>query len=258
MDGVRRNPRVDGIKNPDNPADTQCMNSAKAETALQNEVAVDLNVQIGETVQISPVESGVRHYVRLIGYLKGHSVIVTTPRHDGKVMLVRDGQLYNVRMLSGNSVQGYQCKVLRAANVPYPHLHLSYPRQVASVVVRNAERIPTRLTVAVNNESPDWNGMKAIPATMIDVSLTGAMLVSEMPLGKVGDRITVLMKPVVGGSEQLLSMPATIRRILDEETFAQDPAGARYGIQFGEVQDTDRLVLHAFVYEQMHLHGTHP
>lgn len=244
-------------KNSGKPADTGNMNTDKATAPNNQDTAVDLNLQIGETLQIAPVESSVRHYVRLIGYLKGHSVVVTTPRSDGKVMLVREGQVYNVRMLSGNAVQGYKCTVLKSTNSPYPHLHLSYPREVESVVVRNAQRINTQLIVAVNNEDPEWKGMKSIPATIVDISTTGAMLMSSMPLGKVSDVLTVLMKPMVGGVEQYLSIPATIRRIIDNEDRPDDQSARRYGVEFQIIEETDRLILHGYVYEQMHHQGSH-
>ncbi|MGD8937672.1 MAG: flagellar brake protein, partial [Thiogranum sp.] len=69
----------------------------------------DLKMQVGETLQLQPRdgEDSRRMQVRLIGYLPGASLLVTTPKVGDKVMIVREGQPYVVRMMIGNRIVGF-------------------------------------------------------------------------------------------------------------------------------------------------------
>ena len=68
-----------------------------------------LKLNAGDTLQMQYVgdQAKARYYVRLIGYLPGQSLIVTTPRSEGKIMLVREGQGFVIRLLAGNAVFGF-------------------------------------------------------------------------------------------------------------------------------------------------------
>src|SRR5574340_43987 len=119
------------------PPQPQAPENRQDTTALD-----DIKLQIGDTLQLQPQHeaSAERYYVKLIGYLKNAGVIVSTPSADGKLLFVREGQNFVVRAFCGKSAFAFPTTVIKAASVPYAHLHLSYPRRVRGIVVRKGAR----------------------------------------------------------------------------------------------------------------------
>jgi c-di-GMP-binding flagellar brake protein YcgR len=141
---------------------------------------VDLKLQIGELIQLQPRdgEDGRRMQVKVIGYLPGHSLLVTTPRIRDKVMIIREGQPFVVRMMAGNRIVGFASTVLRSCGRPYPYLHLSCPEEMQQIVVRKAQRVRVKLFASLKNDNPDYKTAKPRSATIVDISTTGALLTS--------------------------------------------------------------------------------
>jgi c-di-GMP-binding flagellar brake protein YcgR len=212
----------------------------------------EIKLQVGATLQLqfADDERKERRYVRLIGYLPAQSIIVTTPRAEGKVMLIREGQLFTVRLLAGNAVYAFTATVMRVHTRPYPYLHLSYPKKIESIVLRKAHRVATKLIVVVENENPDKAAGKAKSAVIRDISTAGAQLTASESLGELGETISIAVRVEVGGVEQYLTLPAIIRRKFIEKP-EEKPNEETYGVEFQFVEDNDRLILHGFVYERL-------
>jgi len=105
--------------------------------------ATHLALEIGDNLQMQFVDDETRHYVKVIGYVPGKSLLVTTPRHDGKFLMVREAQRVVVRLMSGNEIVGFTVPVLRSQVQPYPYLHLDFPKNMQAVTVRKA--LPVKL-----------------------------------------------------------------------------------------------------------------
>jgi len=210
----------------------------------------EIKISIGESVQLQDPsnKNNERIFVKLIGYREDKSILVTMPRADGGLIRVVNGQIFIVRLFSVQTVHAFNVTVLESKASPYPYMHLSYPKKVESVVVRNAQRVNVGLIVSVQNGDPDTKE-DSVPAKLTDISTGGAKLTTVVPIGNVGDDISMSAKLTVGGIEQYLQILATIRRAdINEEA---DKKVYEYGLEFRFVEETDRLVLHGFVYEQL-------
>jgi hypothetical protein len=73
--------------------------------------------------------------VTLIGYLADQGVIVSTPMIDGSVMMIREGQIFVVRLFSGKTAYAFTAVTNRVSHMPFPHLQLSYTKEVRGLVV---------------------------------------------------------------------------------------------------------------------------
>ena len=104
-----------------------------------------LKFSVGDVLQLQCTrdQEEDRYYVKVIGFLEHKSLMVTTPRYEGAPMLFREGHQFVVRLLSGNSVYGFETSVLRTSLHPYPYLHLAYPAELAHLIVRKAHRAKT-------------------------------------------------------------------------------------------------------------------
>jgi len=208
----------------------------------------EIKLGIGDNLQLQS-QAGtatVRYYVKLIGYLRGKGLIVTTPAQDGKVLLMREGQAFVVRLFSGKSVYAFPATIFKVANVPYPHLHLTYPSQVKGLVVRSGARVKVNLIAAIT----DSRG-RSHAASITNLSTGGCSLVAKLPLGLRESRVQLKFRVVINDGEQFLHLEGIIRSIQGEAAEDGQTAQVQHGIQFAELPQGEDVVLTAYVYQRL-------
>lgn len=211
----------------------------------------NLNLAVGSTVQLqlnSP-EASQRYMVRVVGYLPRVALVVTTPTVNGNVQLVREGQTYKVRMLRGDSVMGFNAKVLVSAIKPFPHLHLEYPKDFEQIVVRNAARVSVSVPCMVRNTNQPDSAEHFHKASIIDLSESGAKIASPIPLGDAGEMLQINFRLSVLDQTEDLSLVGDIKNNM--EKLEEDEQGKRLvhmnGVQFRAVNRFQQVLLHAWV-----------
>lgn len=209
-----------------------------------------LNLKVGDSIQVNlhSDQNDTRYIVRLIGYLPGVSMLIGTPRANGNTLLMREGQQMTIRLLTGSTVYGFESRVMRVCNTPFPYLHVAFPKEFASTVVRKAQRASTNIIASVENS--ERGGKEPQPAVISDLSTAGASLMASAPLGEVGDCIMIRTKLVIGGIEKYLSLAAMIRAVRQREDEATG-VRHRHGVEFQLLGPEEQLVLHGYVYEQI-------
>jgi c-di-GMP-binding flagellar brake protein YcgR len=207
----------------------------------------DTKLAIGDTLQLQAQAEGgqARYYVKVIGYLVKKGLIVTTPTVDGRVLLMREGQSFVVRMFSGKSVYAFSATVFKVANVPYPHLHLTYPSQVRGLVVRSGARVNVRLIAAIQTA-----GLSQA-ATLSNLSTGGAALQAKVKLGRKGDEISIKFRVTINGVEQYLTLRGIIRSVMVEAGDGDGGEVVVHGVQFVDVPHAEHVSLTAFVYQTL-------
>jgi c-di-GMP-binding flagellar brake protein YcgR len=203
----------------------------------------------GDALQLQSLLEGQtdRFTVHVIGVMKPKSVLVTAPLLDGKLIFVRDGQTYLVRAFSGLNVCAFKAKVLKAQLQPFPYLHLSYPDSVQAMRIRKAMRAPASIIVAVQTSE---EGRQTGAGKLMDISVGGAKMLSPMPLGHKGDSLWLSFKVTLGDMEEYVKTPIVLRSVGEEE----DDQGKRmksYGVQFGELGQSQRLIIMNLVYQHL-------
>lgn len=213
----------------------------------------DLKIQVGEQLQLQTRDGNDdrRLQVRLVGYLPGVSLLVTTPKVGDKVMMMREGQPFVARMMIGNRIVGFATTVLRSCARPFPYLHLSYPDDMEQITVRKSQRVRVKLFASLKNDNPDYQFAKPHPATVVDLSIGGALVVSSEQLGDEGDKIFLNCAFKVGNAEKLLAIPAVIRNIQEESSDEHGEDSYYHGLEFKLDGLQDTFALHGFVYEQI-------
>lgn len=207
----------------------------------------EIKLGIGDSLhlQSQAESSSVRYTVKLIGYLRGKGLIVTTPTQDGNVLLMRDGLSFVVRLFSGKSVYAFPASIFKVANVPYPHLHLTWPKQVKGLVIRRGARADVSLIAATS----DSNG-GAGAAKLDTLSTGGCSLFSTKRLGNPDDKIRIKFRVMVSDFEQYLDLEGTIRSVRVDTNVATAQQ-MHHGIQFTDLPSNDRVVLTAYVYHAL-------
>ena len=93
--------------------------------------------------------------------------------------------------------------------------------------------------------------IKPHPATVVDLSIEGALVVSGEQLGDEGDKISLNCAFKVGNAEKLLTLPAIIRNIQVERSDEHGKRSFYHGLEFKLDGLQDTFALHGFVYEQI-------
>ena len=207
-----------------------------------------IKLNIGDAIQLqfqSDVEPS-RCFVTLIGYLEGQSVVVTTPILNGSMMLVREGQDFVVRLFSGKSAYAFAASAKRVTNTPYPHLHLTYPKEVRGMVVRGSSRGRTHIICHATAES--GRGFACIAR---DISVGGALIASSEKIGEVGKLLTLKLRVKVGEAEHVLALNCTIRSVNASRPTVDEKPTVLHGLSFEDVTGQDTLVISALLYQNM-------
>lgn len=204
-------------------------------------------IRVGDPLQMQSSAEAPRLLVRLIGYLKGRGMIVTVPGSDGEFVMLKEGQSFVCRFFSGQNAYAFTTTVSKQTSVPFPHLHLSYPREVRGLEIRKGSRIDVELIAAV---TMDHGGeAKQGSGKIVNISIGGGALRSKTPLGYKGDVINVKFKIQVGEVQTYIVVDSIIRAVSQE---ASDPAMPYlHGLQFMEPEPNMAMALTAFVYQRM-------
>ena len=216
-------------------------NTADAEIAINMD---DVRWQIGETLYLQLQDKlTIRYSVKLIGFVKGKTVLVSAPTLDGKFELIRDGQSFVVRAFAGKKAYAFITAAVRSVHTPHPYLHLSYPKQLRCTVVRQTARVAVRMPAAISLGTPERNAVGVIT----DLSMGGASAMAKQPLGEKGEAGTIRVKLHVAEQDSSLSLRAILRSVAPADT----GDGFRHGFEFVEVSAQDRLILSAYVHQTL-------
>jgi c-di-GMP-binding flagellar brake protein YcgR len=208
----------------------------------------EIRLQIGDLLQLQSQNEAVqsRYLVRLVGYARGEAVLVTMPALDDKLVLVREGQSFVVRLFSGKSAYAFPASVIKATSVPFPHLHLTYPLSVRGLVVRRSARADVNIIAAVTNASG-----RSFAATIANISKQGALVVSRAPMGARGENLAVKFRVTVDDLDQYVTVTAVVRTLTPGVAGPGEEASVQHGVEFVEVPAQDNLALAAFVYQKL-------
>jgi hypothetical protein len=204
----------------------------------------DVKWVVGETMYMQAVDnSNVRYTVRLIGYAKNKSVIVTAPMLDGKYEFIRDGQAFVVRAFSGKKAFAFLASAVKSVHTPYPYLHLAYPKEMRCTVVRRGIRAQVKIIASITLGQPE----RTAAATLLDLSTGGTSGNVKEQLGRKGDEGYVKFKLHVADVDEFMSLKAILRSVVP----AENGDGFMHGFEFVDTSVRDRLVLTAYVHQAL-------
>ncbi len=213
----------------------------------------EFNVNLGDPIQLQfiPQDGRERLSAKIIGFNLNKSIIISAPTLNGKLPFLKENQLFVIRMLQGNDVYGFESSVLKYYSIPYPHVHLRYPTEIESITVRGSRRVETETVVSVVAPAQP---KKTLSISMSNTSATGARLHSKFLLGELGDTLEISIELEIAEIKKYIRIKAAIRNItipdegLDEE---ESDHLNKYGVQFLDLNDDQKLIINAYVYEQI-------
>ncbi|MCW8956275.1 MAG: flagellar brake protein [Gammaproteobacteria bacterium] len=210
----------------------------------------DFKVKLGDLIQLQyiPDEGRERLNAKVIGHSPNRSIIITAPSVNGKSPLLRENQRFIVRMMQGVNLYGFESEVLRYYASPYPHVHLSHPKDIESKTVRGSRRVNTELIVSVQK-----NNDEIISASMLNTSSTGSLVRCNQQLGAIDDELLISAELNISGQDKYLRIPAIIRNLTIIATKNEESKSSLYkhGVQFINLDEEQILLINAYVHEQL-------
>lgn len=202
---------------------------------------LSMAANIGDALQLQAVGAkGQRYLSKLIGYLNKRSITVTRPKSGDELVAISVGEQLFVRGFAGAKTYEYTATVLAVSDQPYPHLHLSFPESVSALQMRGAIRIKTHLSCFI---VAAVNGLK-MPATINDLSTSGASIISTAKLGEKGEAIQINVNLATEDEEQSYAISAIIRNVGEKN----DDNTVSYGVEFVSTTNRTRIALQTYVY----------
>jgi c-di-GMP-binding flagellar brake protein YcgR len=184
----------------------------RAEDHQAKDAVIDLDSvrwTVGEVFYLQADNAAARYTVRLIGFVKNKTILVTAPLVDGKAALIREGQHFIVRAFPGKKAYAFSTALQKNVYSPYPYLHLDYPKEVRSTTIRQAARASVKIIAAVSVGSPE----QSAAATLGDLSIGGASGTIKRQLGHKGDAAIIKFRVNAAGADEYLSLKAILRSV---------------------------------------------
>lgn len=207
----------------------------------------DSKLRVGDSLFMQSSPEAPRLMSKVIGYLKNKGLIVSVPESESELVMLRDGQSFIVRFFSGQNAYAFTTVVVKQTSVPYPHVHLSYPKEVRGREIRKGSRVDVDLIASIATQT---DGTHANSGKVVNLSIGGGALRSKTRLGEKDQVINIKFKLVIGGVPSYIALNCLIRAISKD---VADASGMPflYGLQFLNPEPAMALALTAFVYQKI-------
>lgn len=190
-----------------------------------------------------------RFSCRLIGCLPGRSLLLSVPKQAGKLAKFRNGQKIVVRLIIDNGIGIFASVVESQTQDPYPILHLSYPDAVTFKGIRGATRVSVREKIEITNISSE----SKIQASgfISDMSISGTRIELNDDIAEIGDTLELRARVGIRDVNSNLLLTGVIRSRVDPTDNLGEGVLVSYGLEFTNQPDEHRLVMYAYVFNQM-------
>jgi c-di-GMP-binding flagellar brake protein YcgR len=210
-----------------------------------------IDLRVGTRVQLL-IESGdskAQHFTTVIGYVVDEYLLLRMPVQSGRSVTLHVGERVLVRMFSGVRVISFNAHVERVLLAPLNQLYLSYPDSIRATAVRSAMRIRVELTAQVSEQG----SAESKPATIVDLSSTGARFVAATALGAAGAELVLKFSFVLqpGDFRVDIETTATLRNVAQlAATTEGGEAQFGHGVAFA-LDPTQQVMVQNLIYEAM-------
>lgn len=209
----------------------------------------ELRLQVDHRLQIesASARAGDHFYTKLIGFLKGGSLIVRLPTTWKGTVPLSEGDNVTVRGFSGRIAYVFNCDVLKIRYAPYPYCHLGFPTSIHGAEIRKAVRVRVDIPARLTNLG--MGGDVTLEATISNLSAQGVQLDTTIPLGEPGDNVTLAFRFWIQPNDYEVNFNAA--GIIQNSHPIEGSSGLHYGIRFQGMRSTEAVLLQHLIYEKL-------
>ncbi len=196
-------------------------------------------LQIWERVQVC--KGGARFDARLIGCIKGVSLLVTVPVREGRRVDFIEGESVEVRMFSGTDIYVFESSIERICVTPVYYLHLAYPLKMKMQPLRRSPWVSVKLPAIVQCK----DGSRKL-VLMTNLSMEGAQFDAPATVGEEHDPLRVSFQAEVDDMKKGFGIDARI-----EHEGEAEEGMLKYGVSFLDVPEGDKVWLKCMVLQRI-------
>jgi len=208
----------------------------------------DFNAASGQArigARLSREESSENYPCWVLGADHAHGLIVTAPsKPDRSLLPITEGQIWVFRLLYLTAACKFNGTINKVQFDPTPLLHVSPPRQVEMRTIRSSPRVATCIRGFIDLG-------RQVPVLISDIGVGGLCIAVEhaqVELHK-GQQMQVSFSIPMLGVSYNFKVPATVICVRPELE-KRFPALQFAGVKIEAQSETERLVLHSYVYER--------
>jgi hypothetical protein len=187
------------------------------------------------------VEGASKKESQFFGAIESKGVMVGPMGPDGMKTELEEGEICVVRGFTGQYEFSFLSKVLQTFQQPFAYALLAYPELVDATLVRQSMRTKTTWPTTVQLQGKDGQtAVGPLDATLVDISMQGAMIKVNTPLASVGDLVTLGIAVTFDDAPVQLTLVASVchnNRVASDLLFC-------IGVAFKNLTQQDKLVLH--------------
>jgi c-di-GMP-binding flagellar brake protein YcgR len=211
-----------------------------------------MHLQVGSRLQLITHRGfkPVQHFSTLIGYVKDEYMIVKIPADNGAPISLTEGEKLTIRVFSGVTVCSFDCTVERVFGRPLLYAHITFPRSIQGTSLRAAMRVKADIAAKITGARA---GSVAVACTLVNLSVTGALVESRQKLAQDNEVVTLAFELVAqpGNYQVDVSTRATIRNVNLPTPAADQAQVFTYGVQFIDLDPNHYALLQNMTYEAL-------
>jgi hypothetical protein len=178
--------------------------------------------------------------IHYLGSVADKIIMVTQKIESKSKTLLKLGENYILHGFSGQYDFSFTTQTVELHKTPFPYASLAFPPSVHAKMVRKLARVRTFLPASIVSLSSD----AVTSATLIDLTVAGALIESATAIGKTGESVHITSNVDLGNEKKELALLADIRHVHQTGS-----GGYNIGVEFKELSQADKLVLHYLVHE---------
>jgi c-di-GMP-binding flagellar brake protein YcgR len=211
-----------------------------------------MHLQVGGRLQfithrhLKPVQ----HFSTLIGYVKDEYMIVKIPVENGAPISLNEGEKLTIRVFSGVTVCSFDCTVARIFGRPLLYAHISFPTLIQGTSLRAAMRVKVAIPAQLAGSRP---GSEPISCTLVNLSVTGALLESSHKLPPDDEKVTLefALSSQPDNYQVTVNTQATIKNVKVGTPTPDMVEVFTYGVQFVDLEPAHYVLLQNMTYEAL-------
>jgi c-di-GMP-binding flagellar brake protein YcgR len=211
-----------------------------------------MNLQVGSRLQLITHRGfkPVQHFSTLIGYVKDEYMIVKIPADNGAPISLTEGEKLTIRVFSGVTVCSFDCTVERMFGRPLLYAHITFPRAIQGTSLRAAMRVKADIAAKITSARP---GSTALACTLVNLSVTGALVESKHQLAQDNEVVTLAFELVAqpGNYQVDVTTRASIRNVNVVKPASSQAEVFTYGVQFIDLEPNHYALLQNMTYEAL-------
>lgn len=186
------------------------------------------------------VEGATKKESQYFGAIEGKGVMVGPMGAEGAKTELEEGEVCIVRGFTGQYEYSFLSKVLQTFETPFAYALLAYPARVDAKLVRQSMRTKVSWPTTAAVASAAGSAEQAVDVTLVDISISGAMIKAPTPMAAIGASLNLVMNVEVDNAPYTLKLTAGIchnnRAKYEDAHFI--------GLAFKALTQQDKLVLH--------------